>query len=150
VYPAVHTQPKLPKSLLDLIFDHKKKREEKVRKSSCYPIQIYNKEVDTTCYIHPLPQTNKTTNQFSLGTVAEDKVTNIINDLKSKNSSGFDNVSNKLLKKNSPIIIDPLTKAMKASLTEGTFPQILKLDKLQPIFKNGDECMPDNYSMSTG
>jgi hypothetical protein len=96
-------------------------------------------------YTHFLKQTNKTTNQFSLATVAEDKVTNIINDLKSKNSCGFDNVSNKLLKKISPIIIDPLTKAINASLTEGNFPQILKLAKLQPIFKNGDECLPDNY-----
>jgi hypothetical protein len=39
------------------------------------------KEPPLPYYTHFLKQRNKTTNQFSLGTVAEDKVTNIINDL---------------------------------------------------------------------
>jgi hypothetical protein len=64
--------------------------------SETWPKPCKNNKRTTTTIHHFLKQTNKTTNQFSLGTVAEDKVTNIINDLKSKNSSGFDNVSNKL------------------------------------------------------
>ena len=52
------------------------------------------------------------------------EVSNIIQSLKPKNSSGYDDISNKLVKELHPVILKPLTEVINRSLQEGIFPMI--------------------------
>ena len=54
------------------------------------------------------------------------EVSNIIQSLKPKNSSGYDDVSNKLLKELHPVILKPFTEIINRSLQEGIFPDDMK------------------------
>ena len=50
---------------------------------------------------------------------SEKEIMELITDLIPKNSSGYDNLSNRLLKKLFPALIDPLTIVFNKSLAEG-------------------------------
>ena len=54
------------------------------------------------------------------------EVSNIIQSLKPKNSSGYDDISNKLVKELHPVILKPLTEVINRSLQEGIFPDDMK------------------------
>ena len=49
------------------------------------------------------------------------------------------------LKVSKCFISQPLTDIMNTSILEGTFPKKLKLAKVVPVFKNGDDTDPNNY-----
>ena len=65
--------------------------------------------------------------------------------MKSKNSSGNDEISNKLLKSIKCEISKPLTIIINQSLERGIFPDALKVAKVKPLFKKGDNCCLNNY-----
>ena len=65
--------------------------------------------------------------------------------LASKNSSGHDGISLKLLKFLSPALIKPLTLIINQSLVTGIFPTKLKIAKILPTFKKDDVTILDNY-----
>ena len=55
--------------------------------------------------------------------VSENEIRNLIDSLENKNSSGFDNISNIILKKLKTAIVPPLTKIVNLSLATGVFPE---------------------------
>ena len=61
----------------------------------------------------------------------------IIKSLNSKNTSGYDEISNCIIKLSSPFIISPLTYTCNAALSSGVFPERLKYAIVKPIFKKG-------------
>ena len=65
--------------------------------------------------------------------------------MSNKNSSGFDGVSNKILKKIIPHILGSLTRCINLSIKEEQFPERLKISKITPIYKKGDPQDPGNY-----
>ena len=65
--------------------------------------------------------------------------------LKTKTSSGIDNISSKLLKEIRATIIVPLVTIINKSLTEGIVPDQMKLAKVIPVFKAKDKQMFNNY-----
>ena len=65
--------------------------------------------------------------------------------MKSKNSSGNDEISNRLLKSIKSEISKPLTIIINQSLETGIFPDALKVAKVKPLFKKGDNCCLNNY-----
>ena len=67
------------------------------------------------------------------------EIKNIIRDLPHKTSSGFDNISNVLLKKLSTSLQIPLSIIFNKSLTEGKFPEEMKKADITPLFKSKDE-----------
>ena len=69
----------------------------------------------------------------------------IIKSLKPKRSSGFDGISNKLIKACAEAICDPITKLINKSLSTGCFPECLKIAKVIPIYKKGDKLDMNNY-----
>jgi hypothetical protein len=69
----------------------------------------------------------------------------IIKSLKSKNSSGYDETSTRILKLSAPHIISPLTYISYAVLNTGIFPDRLKYTIIKPIFKKGDDQNITNY-----
>lgn len=77
--------------------------------------------------------------------VTKSEIFNIIMNLKSGTSSGIDNLSSNLIKKSVDFIVAPLTFLINLSLSEGHFPSILKTAKVFPLFKKGDNTLPENY-----
>ena len=69
----------------------------------------------------------------------------IINELQPKNSNGHDEISNKLLKKLSPILIQSLTLIINQSITTGIFPDELKIAKITPLYKKENVKLIENY-----
>lgn len=88
---------------------------------------------------------NPTNARFNFSEIAETDTLTIINNLKNKNSSGFDEISNKILKTIRHEICKPLTIIINQSLLTGIFPDALKISKVKPIYKKGDESSLNNY-----
>ena len=82
---------------------------------------------------------------FKFSTVNTDDVIKIGMKLKTKTSTGYDNMSTSLLKKILPLIIHPLTLAINQSLCTGVFPDHLKIAKVIPLYKKDDSHILDNY-----
>ena len=72
-------------------------------------------------------------------------VKKVIDSLQAKNSSGFDGYSTKFIKHITPAIIKPLTLLTQQILTTGIFPDKLKLAKVIPIYKKGEQALINNY-----
>ena len=88
---------------------------------------------------------NPTEHRFSFSKITENETLTIINNFKSKNSSGNDDISNRLLKSIKCEISKPLTIIINQSLETGIFPDALKVAKVKPLFKKGDNCCLNNY-----
>src|SRR5215510_4712272 len=69
--------------------------------------------------------------------VSEIEVRDIIKSLKNKNSSGYDGISNNMLKYCVNEISKPLTYIFNLSLRTGVFPERFKHAVVQPIHKKG-------------
>ena len=66
---------------------------------------------------------------FTFKNIDEIIVKKTINNLPTKNSCGYDDISSKLLKVIAPVIIKPLTLLINQVLNTGIFPENLKLPK---------------------
>ena len=88
---------------------------------------------------------NHTEHPFSFSKITEKEMLTIINNLKSKNSSGNDEISNRLLKSIKCEISKPLTIMINQSLETAIFPDALKVSKVKSLFKEGDNCCLNNY-----
>ena len=77
--------------------------------------------------------------------ITNQKVYEILNQLKSKNSSGIDNISTKLVKEIMPFIIDPVVHVFNLSLRSGYIPDSYKCAKVIPIFKSDSKSEFTNY-----
>ena len=87
----------------------------------------------------------KITSSFELHTVTEDHVLKIIDTLKNKTSCGTDQLSNNLLKYIKYEVCKPLTLIINQCMTAGIFPDEMKIAKVLPIFKKGDDSLFGNY-----
>ena len=76
-------------------------------------------------------------------TVAEIK--RIINNILNKRSSGYDGVSNALLKDLRDELLVPLTIIFNESLNQGVFPTTMKHAEVVPLFKTGLRNLATNY-----
>ena len=77
--------------------------------------------------------------------ITEVDVLNIIDKLPSKASSGVDGLSPILLKHIKNEISRPVTLILNQCLTNGVFPDKLKIAKVVPIHKSDDDTMFNNY-----
>ena len=82
---------------------------------------------------------------FNFECVNSDIVEKTIQELSSKNSCGADGLSTNLMKWISKVIAPPLCGIINQSLVTGIFPDRLKIAKVIPLFKKGDDHMFDNY-----
>ena len=74
-----------------------------------------------------------TEHRFNFSKVTENEIVVIINNFKSKNSSGKDGISNKLLKCIKGQVSNPLTFIINQCLETGIFPDALKIAKVKPL-----------------
>ena len=90
-----------------------------------------------------LLQSNKAS--LFLSPTCEEEVERVVTTLPAKTSSGYDNISNVLLKE----IIDPLAKVLveifNKSMATGEFPSPMKLAEIVPLYKNKEHYIESNY-----
>jgi hypothetical protein len=77
--------------------------------------------------------------------VTEHEVIRVIENLKSKSSSGWDGISMKLIKKIKFEIAEPLTYIINLIFKTSVFPDKLKIAKVIPIHKKGVKTQVSNY-----
>ena len=77
--------------------------------------------------------------------VNEDDIFKIINKMDNKSSSGYDGLSNKIIKTIKNEISKPLTLIINQMITSGIFPDDLKIAKIIPLYKKGDINSITNY-----
>ena len=65
--------------------------------------------------------------------------------LKTKQSSGYDEISTQFLKSILHLVLVPVEHFINLSFNTGIVPKKLKLAKVVPIFKNGDRDQSINY-----
>ena len=70
---------------------------------------------------------------------------NIISSMKAKRSTGFDEVSNKLIKEIQVEIREPIMDIINMSLCTGVVPRAWKTAKIIPLHKSGDKTDANNY-----
>ena len=73
------------------------------------------------------------------------EINKIINSLKDKNSSGYDEISTKIIIISKPFIISPLIIICNKMLAQGIYPERLKFSLIKPICKSGDKSSSSNY-----
>ena len=93
-----------------------------------------------------LRQSKAPNEPLELTEITQNDVKMAVKSLSNTSSTGPDNISNKVLKKILPIIIDDLTNCINKSLKDSKFPQSLKTSKIKPIAKpKKDKSNPDNW-----
>ena len=65
--------------------------------------------------------------------------------MKTKDSKGYDNISNRILKKIYPGILNALEIIFNKSLQEGIFPNNMKLAIVKPLYKSKSKDEIINY-----
>ena len=73
------------------------------------------------------------------------EVSNLIDSLQNKKSSGWDGISNVLLKSMKTVLCKPLSILFNRSIEEGKFPNIFKSADVIPLFKSGVTNLCNNY-----
>ena len=88
---------------------------------------------------------NQSRNSMYLEPIEPQTVLEATNKLKTKLSSGHDNISTKLIKETINQTLEPLTHIINRSFETGVVPQDMKIAKVIPIFKAGDDTLMKNY-----
>ena len=73
------------------------------------------------------------------------EIRNIIKSLKTKNTYGYNEISNHIIKLSTPYITSSLTCICNAILSSGVFPDRLKYAIVKPIYKKGGKQDISNY-----
>ena len=81
---------------------------------------------------------------FYFHPVSPDEVEKIIADLKITKTD-LDSIPVSMLKRISKLVSLPISKLINKSFTVGYFPDSLKIARITPVFKKGDEKNPTNY-----
>ena len=82
---------------------------------------------------------------FAIFVTTPQEVIKAINELANKTSAGYDNISVNLIKKIIHHIADPLSTLINKSFEYGIAPDQLKIARVCPIFKTGDQSDFTNY-----
>ena len=89
--------------------------------------------------------TTKQKNSIFLHPATETEVIGIIKSLKNKKSAGMDEIPDHVIKGCCTYIVQPLTFIINLSISEGQFPDVLKIAKVKPLHKKGLEEEVCNY-----
>ena len=101
----------------------------RIEKQNTNPEQFMKAKVTFSLYLEP---------------VTEQEIYKIVSSLKNS-SPGYNNLSPSILQLSLPLICPLLTHICNLSLSEGIFPDELKLANVIPIFKSGDHETFNNY-----
>ena len=88
---------------------------------------------------------DKANTNFTFTAVNEECIDTIVKNMKSKSCTGYEEISNKLIKQARSVLVKPLTLLMNQIIHTGEFSYQLKLSRVKPLFKKGDQCCFSNY-----
>ena len=77
--------------------------------------------------------------------VTLDELTTVVTKLANNKAAGPDNIGPRLLKETAPVILEPLLHIINLSFTTGVMPDILKVARVVPVHKKGDQSSLQNY-----
>ena len=97
--------------------------------STIDPVSYISQTIDETLYLNP---------------VTEDELKKLICNIK-KSGSGWDNIGGNVIKQTHVSFITPLTHVFNLSISQGIFPSELKVAKVIPLYKTGDNTLFVNY-----
>lgn len=98
--------------------------------------------VSATDYLQKLPNYKSS---FFLEPVSAYEVAEAVKNLKDSNCTDIYGINSRILKETIDLILLPLTILINACISEGHFPDVLKVAKVLPLFKKGDINTIDNY-----
>ena len=75
----------------------------------------------------------------------KNEIKKLINNLQNKHSSGYDNITNVILKRLQNSILTPLEIIFNKSLQTGKFPQKMKSADIFPLYKGKERNLCTNY-----
>ena len=107
-----------------------------------YANRIDQSKTDIHTYLKRISRNQET---LYLTPTSGSEITNLINSLPNKNSKGHDDISNNMLKQLHTSIAQPLTIIFNKSLSEGKFPDLMKLADIVPIHKTKEKFLRTNY-----
>ena len=87
----------------------------------------------------------KLVNSIFLDAVIEQEIIEICSTCRSGTAAGYDNISMNLIKESIDIIISPPTCIITLSITSGVVPKQLKIARVIPLFKSGEQDIFTNY-----
>mgnify|MGYP007030189716 CR=1 FL=1 len=82
---------------------------------------------------------------FSFNEINYDVVLGVVKDLKSSDSIDIYGLSNNIIKRVIDCVVGPLVYLINRCLSDGMFPNTLKLSRVVPIYKKGDKSCPASY-----
>ena len=91
------------------------------------------------------PIISPTNNSIFIRPTDQTEISNIIRKLKSKRSSGFDEMPPILIKECAEELSLPLSILINQSFSEGVVPDLLKISIVKPIYKKDKHCEVNNY-----
>ena len=102
--------------------------------------------IPSSCLKDPLSYIKKKVdNSFVLSRTNSYEISTLIRKLNNKKSSGYDCISNKILKETKDVITPYLETLFNKCIQTGTFPDDYKIAKVIPLFKGGDKTNPNSY-----
>jgi len=102
-----------------------------MEKGNCRdPLGYMKNKVDQNCFLFPTDHL---------------EVARLATALKMKDSQGYDQISNRILKKILPSIVDALVIIFNKSLLEGLFPKNMKMAIVKPLYKSKNRTEINNY-----
>ena len=104
-----------------------------------------NKEKSKNSVEHYLKLQPKPNNKFNLRKIETKDIEKITNNMSNKHSTGPHNISNHIIKQIMPTIKNSLTTCINHSIESGTYPSILKVSKITPIYKKNIKTDPGNW-----
>ena len=98
------------------------------------------------CFKPPMSYLRNRVNiNFTITPTTNAEVMTILLLLDDNKSTGISSIPTKLLKIAAPIIVPYLVSIINLSFIKGTFPKLMKLAKILPIFKSGSKSDVNNY-----
>lgn len=88
---------------------------------------------------------NQVHNEFMWSPVTEKDISEVVKRFSNSKSTDFYGFSNYFVKRILSVISKPLSDLINTMFASGVFPDVLKISKVVPIFKNGDKEQPENY-----
>ena len=104
--------------------------------------QVKNPKHNNAYYIDKIVRNPKSIYFYC---TTESEIKTLIDNLPNKTSSGFDNVSNILIKKLCTTITKPLSFIFNLSISHGVFPSRMKLAETTPLYKCKETYYTTNY-----
>ena len=88
---------------------------------------------------------NKNVNSMFLSCITEKQLINIVRSCKNKASSDCDNINMLIIKSTFSSVLQPFLYICNLSFQTGIFPDKMKIARVIPLFKSGDDFTFNNY-----